>query len=182
MADLFEPAANYLVSSGFMNLMLFIFFSAIIYALLRRSKLFGESALINGIVSLVPSFFIFIFPYISGISLIPNFTIFFTQLMVFSLIFIFGLIIASLFYPNLLEFISKTFKHRTQIWIGIAIVVVLLITSGLINVITLSLSNPSKTASGQTSSPIPPNVSVFLAAIFIFLIFILIGAAVVRGE
>jgi len=183
MADIFSNAISFLLEKGFFNLLLWLFFSAIFYAILRRTKIFGESAVINGIVALTASFFIFAFPYITGLSYIYNFSLYFAQISLFALVLVFALLLASFFYPNLWEFIQKTFQHRTQIWVMFALAFILLITSNLIGILTLPLSGQSSSGSGKglPESPVPQTVIIFLASIFIFLVLILIAASSVRG-
>ncbi|MCS7122956.1 MAG: hypothetical protein RMJ17_00025 [Candidatus Aenigmarchaeota archaeon] len=181
MGDVFANAMNFLLEKGFFNFLLWTFFSAVTYSLLKRTKILGESVFINGIVALTVSFFIFLFPYLAGINYVFNFSLYFAQLSLFLVVLIFSLLLASFFYPNLWETIEKLFTRRTQIWVMLALAFVLLLTSNLINIFTLPLINGG-VVGGVRGPQLPQQISIFLAALFIFLVFILLGTAVVRGE
>ncbi len=111
MANFFEIAIGRLIELGFYNFLLpFILFVTLFYAVLRRTKILGESEAIHGIVSVTVGLFIFGVPVILGISLTQPLTIFLTQSAVAMLVFTIGLLIASFFHPNIMEDLPNIFK------------------------------------------------------------------------
>src|SRR4030043_36624 len=99
----FEEAISALVELGFYKFFLpFIIISAIIFALLRRTQILGESPLISGIVSISIAFFIFALPVLGGLDLVKPLSSFFGQISVIILIITFGLLISGLFIPDLM--------------------------------------------------------------------------------
>jgi len=147
----FEEIIQKLSQLGFYNFVLpFIIVAAVLYAILRKTKVLGESPLINGIVSIAVSFFIFGLPVLTGTGGfgLPM-TNFFTQLVVFILIVAFGLLVAGLFVPNLMEKMMEWMKGSAIVWVIIIIVVIIAISSGMfsfiVSPITKALGNRSDT-------------------------------------
>jgi hypothetical protein len=128
---------------GFYNFLLpFIIVSAIVYALLRKTKVLGESPLINGIVSVAVGFFIFAVPVLTGTGGFGQpMSNFFSQLIVIVLIIAFGLLITGLFVPNLMEKMTEWMKGGWIIWVIIIIVVVIAISSGMFSFIATPVQN-----------------------------------------
>jgi len=136
MVSPFELVVKALVDLGFYGFVLpFIISATVFYAILRRSKALGESNIINAVLSISLAFMVFGFPVITGTALDLPMVTFFTQITVFTLIFIMAGVVASIFYPNFPEFLNREFKRRTWLFISVALSVGLLITSGLISVI-----------------------------------------------
>jgi len=133
----FPEIVQKLSELGFYDFLLpFIIVSAIVYAILRRSKILGESPLINGIVSIVIGFFIFGVPVLTGVGGFGKpMSNFFSQLIVVVLIVAFGLLITGLFVPNLMEKMMEWVKGGGIIWWMIILVVILAISSGLFSFI-----------------------------------------------
>jgi small-conductance mechanosensitive channel len=139
----FEEIIQKLSELGFYNFLLpFIIVSAILYAILRKTKVLGESPLINGIVSIAVSFFIFGLPVLTGTGGFGKpMSNFFSQLIVVVLIIAFGLLVAGLFVPNLMEKMMEWMKGSAIIWVIIIIVVLLAISSGLFSFIASPIQN-----------------------------------------
>lgn len=128
----FEQAVNALIELGFYKFLLpFILIAAIIFALLRRTQVLGESPLISGIVSVSIAFFIFGLPVLSGANIVKPLTSFFGQISVIILIITFGLLISGLFIPNLMGKMGEWMTGGGIVWWMIVIVLIIALTSGL---------------------------------------------------
>jgi hypothetical protein len=139
MANPFQTFVQRLIDLGFYDFVFpFIITSALLYALLRKTKIFGESVAVNAVVALSIGFMIFGFPVLAGLTLATNWSIFFTQATVFLLIFFVALLLSSLFYPDLMKMLAEQFTRRTTLYQMIALAVTLLVTSGLVVVFTNS--------------------------------------------
>jgi hypothetical protein len=129
---IFEQAINALIELGFYKFLLpFILIAAIIFALLRRTQILGESPLIGGIVSISIAFFIFGLPVLSGANIVKPLTSFFGQISVIILILTFGLLISGLFVPNLMGKMGEWMTGGGIVWWMIVIVLIIALTSGL---------------------------------------------------
>lgn len=138
----FPEVIQKLANLGFYDFVLpFIIVSAILYAILRKTKVLGESPLINGIVSVGISFFILLVPALAGVSLVAPLTGFFGQLIIVILIIAFGLLITGLFVPNLMEKMMEWMKGSTILWVIIIIVFLLAMSSGLFSFITVPIQD-----------------------------------------
>lgn len=157
-------------SLGAFDIMVFVLFMAIIFAILRKSKILGESVAINGLIAIIVSFLIFIFPTFTGFSLVLPMSRFFTQASVIILLFVIGLVVASVFYPNMMGMLADQFKTPAILWIIIPIILVLLITSRTIWVFWAGYGV------GPTSDTL-----VLVAAILIFAVVLLIASAIGMG-
>jgi len=136
MVDLFRPIAEKLIDLGILGFLLpWMITAAIFYGLLRKSKLF-ESDIINAILALSASFFLW--GYLIGataIELGAPLATFMAQGAVLILVMVFGLIAASMFYPDLNKTLGETFKTRSAMYIMIALFFGLFFTSGLYKII-----------------------------------------------
>jgi len=180
-ADIFKPIVNKLLGMGIINAMLLFLFAAIIYALLTKSKIFGESPIINGVIAFIAAFLIFIFPFITGVSLVNPLSIFFTQSIVILVFLMVGFLAASFFYPNMPKFLAEQFTHRSTLMVMIGLAIGLFILSGLI---TTFLSAFSTTPSGDTSgggstTKLPTDVLIIAAGLIVFIIILLVASSVV---
>ena len=136
MPDLFRPIAEKLVEIGFLGFVLpWLITAAIFWGLLKRSKLF-DSVYINGILALSASFFLW--GYLIGgtaIELGAPLATFMAQTSVLILVMVFGLMAASMFYPDLSKTLGDNFKTRSAMYIMIALFFGLFFTSGLYKII-----------------------------------------------
>jgi len=178
MADIFQPFIQKLVDLGFYNFFFpWIITTAIMYGLLKKSKVFGDSAMMNGTISLSISFLVIGFPLIFGnpsVFALPMAT-FFTQATVIVLFLAVGFLMASFFYPNLTSYLSSVMKHRSILAAMIALALGLFITSGLIQILIGGYGKPSKTGP-------PLDVITITSGIVIFVVVIIIATVVARGE
>jgi len=166
----FELVAKKMAEVGmFTYLFPFILLFAFFYAILKKSKVFGDSTIVNGSISFVVSMIIaFYYPIVTGFSIASSLSVFLMQVSVFILIFSLALIAASLFYPNLQEWLPTVFKSRNMLAIMIALGITFFVTSGLIGIFTHG--PPSKT-------PGPPTDVVYFSAVVIIFVVILILAS-----
>jgi len=176
MSDVFTLLISKLVGLGFFNLLIFLLALALIYALLKQRKVFGDNPIINGIVAFSIAFFIFAYPVISGISLVVPITTFFSQAFVFILLFFIGLLIASFFYPDFSTTLSQFFRSRNVLFAMIALSLALFATSGLVGIIYSATFGPP----GKPAAP-PQNV-LLIAGLIIATVVLLIAGSIRRGE
>jgi hypothetical protein len=129
-----------LITESLADLGVFSFFlpwivtAAVMWGLLKRSKMFDPS--INAILSIAVSFFMWGFLAQTAFDIGTPLANFITQGFVLMLVFVFGLIGASMFYPKFSETLSEVFKTSTMIWVFIGLIAgVLFFTSGLYTVL-----------------------------------------------
>jgi len=132
MVNPFQLIADRLADLGIFSFFLpWLITAAVFWGLLKKSGIFGST--INAILSLSVSFFLWgylISAYAVDIG--TPLSIFITQGTVFILVFLFGLVAASMFYPKFGEVLTGVFKGKLMIWIFMAIFFgVLFFTSGL---------------------------------------------------
>jgi len=168
MADIFRPIAEKLIDLGILGFLLpWMITAAIFYALLKKSNLF-DSMLINAILSLAVSFFLWGF-LVGGtaVDIGAPLATFVAQGSVLIIIIIFGLIASSSFYPDLNKTLEETFKTRSAMYIMIAVFCLLFFTSGLYRVFI-----PEGTFTGPRSDVY---TLIVILAVLIIGLFILVG-------
>ena len=133
--NIFANMVKKLIEAGGMNLLIFIFFAAILYAILRKTKILGGWEAGNAIVALIGSFLIFVYLATSGFDLVKPLSTFMTQSSVLIILLVVSLLAASLFYPDMPKVLGEAMKSPTIIWVMIAVVIALVIVSGLVSVI-----------------------------------------------
>lgn len=137
----FQQAIETLIELGFYKFFLpFILISAIVYAVLRKSQLFGESPIISGIISMSIAFFVFGLPVLGGLSLVKPLTSFFGQITVVILIISFGLLMTGLFVPDLMGKLGEWATGGGIVWWMIVIVLLIAVSSGLFYFISSPMS------------------------------------------
>lgn len=110
MVNIFQIAVERLSELGFYNFLLpFILFSAVLYAVLRKTQILGDSPLIHGIISVGVGLFVFGVPVLAGVNLAGALTSFLTQAAIVILVFVVAFLIASFFYPNITELVERAF-------------------------------------------------------------------------
>jgi len=178
MTNYFQLLAENMAKLGlFQYLFPFILLTTLVYAMLRKSKLLGDSAVLNGVIALVTGFMVvFGFPVAVGRVFASSLPVFFMQVSVFLFVFVIGFMIASLFYPNLMDWLPKTFTSRSMLMVAITLAIVFFISSGLVGVFTAGLTTP--TAGGGLS--LPTDLIIFIVGIFLFVTFVIIASAVAR--
>jgi hypothetical protein len=136
MANLFEPIAQKLVEIGFIGFLLpWMITAAIFWGFLKRSKLF-DNIWIDGVLALSASFFLW--GYLVGgtaIELGAPLATFMAQTSIIILVLVFGIIGASMFYPDLQKTLGEKFKSRSALYIMIALFFGLFFSSGLYKII-----------------------------------------------
>lgn len=174
MENIFEPIVKNLLEIGFYDILIFIIVAAIFYGFLKKSKVIGESVVINAVLSLSVAFLVFGYRWITGLALTSSLSMFFTQATVILLFFLFGFIGASMFYPDMTKWLTKVFEHRTTLGILIALGIVLMVTSGLIATFWTFPQKPGTPAT-------PVDITIVGAGLIIFVVLIIVAASVVRG-
>lgn len=132
----FEKVVQKLIEIGVYDYLLpFILVTALTYALLRKIKVLGESAFVNGVVALSIGFMFFAVPQIMGVSVAKPLIGFFSQGVVALVVLMIGFLIAGFFYPNIFEKMAEGAKGGGMIWWFVIFAVLLAIFSGLFNFI-----------------------------------------------
>lgn len=144
MSSVFEIAILKLQALGFFQFLLpFILTSAIIYGGLRRAQLFGDAdktVAVNAVIALVVSLFVWAAPIILGINVEAKLSTFFIQGFSVSLVVLFGLIFASMFFePDIAKRLSEKMKS-SYFWGAVIVValitgIVILVSSGLATIL-----------------------------------------------
>lgn len=111
----FEMTIKKLQELGFFQFFLpFILTSTIFYALLRKSKIFGdpkENVIVNGMVSLIAAFMVWASPILLGINIETQLATFFLYSMIGILVVSVCLLLISLLCPpDLPKHLADTFK------------------------------------------------------------------------
>jgi len=177
MSDLFTPIIQQLDRLGFFNFFFpWLIAVAVMYAILKKSKILGESVIINGIVSLAVAFLILGFPVLSGISWGSAWSTFFAQSMIFILIFAIGFIMASLFYPDLPKMLIEQFTRRTTLWVMLGLGIALFITSGLVGTLWFGTTKPPEPG----APTVPSDVITILTGVILLVVILLIASSVAR--
>jgi uncharacterized membrane protein len=176
MPDILEPMVKKFTES-FSSVLVFVFVFTIFYAIFRKSKVLGESPAMNGAVSFVIAFLVTWFS-VSIMPLTTALSTFFTQGTALLLFVIFGIIAASLFYPDLPKMMAEQFKSRTALWIMIILGIFLFVTSGIISVFWAQATQPPKPGETRPAT----DVIVVSAAIIIFVIVLTVAAAAGGGK
>ncbi len=178
MANFFELVVQKLSELGFYDFFFpFVLSSVLFYALLRRSKLFGEmreGQILAAIVSLSVAFLIFGYPVLVGFTFGTELSAFFTQLSIIGLLFILALIFASMFYPDFPKMLTEKLASPNKVYLFIGIAFLLLVTSGLVGVFT-------QTIDGERPQS-PMDVILIIAGLIIFVIIIMIASMAVGEE
>ena len=182
MANPFEIVVQKMVELGFYDYLFpFIISAAIFYALLRRSRILGESVVTNSFVALSLSFMILGFPILVGFSFATPLATFFTQATAWILIFVVGMILASVFYPDLTKVLSEQFTKRTTVYEMLAVGVALFVTSGMVQIFTLG-ANPAATGKTPATPSAPTDIILIVSALIIFVVLILIASSIFRSS
>ncbi|MBI2084111.1 MAG: hypothetical protein HYT70_00650 [Candidatus Aenigmarchaeota archaeon] len=143
MPTFFETAVLKLNELGFFKFLLpFILTAAIIYGGLRRSQIFGDpdrNVAVNAVISFVVSLFVWATPIILGVDIQTRLTAFFVQGFVVSLVVLFGLLIAGMFFPpdlakSLGEKIKSGYFWGAIIILSFLVIGVVAVSSGLATV------------------------------------------------
>lgn len=176
----FEVVVNKLVTLGFYDFFFpFIIMTVITYALLRKSKVFGESNVINAVVAMSVGMLVLGFPVLTGLTFGTQLSTFFVQATVWILILVIAVIIASAFYPDIMKVAFEQFKSRNFLYYMLAIGVGIFVVSGLFTVF-VNVGNPSVTGKEPDTPGPPSDIVIIVAALIIFMVMIIIAASVFR--
>lgn len=168
-AQTFREFTEALSKIGLFEILLFMLFTAIFFAMLKKSKILG-SDIINGIVAVIAAFLISLYPSITGFSLTEPMSRFFTQTSAILLLFLVALLAASFFYPDLPKMLAENIKTPTILYVLIPLALALLITSRMIWVMWAGY-RPVGEAPGV-------DVTIVIVGLIIFVVVLLVAAAV----
>lgn len=178
--SVFEVVVQKLVSLGFYDFFFpFLITSVILYALLRKSKVLGESNVLNAVVALSIGMLVFGFPALTGVVFGTQLSTFFVQVTVFLVILVAAVVMASVFYPDIMKMAGEQFKNRNFLYQMLALGIAIFVISGLFTVFT-SLGNPAITGKEPETPGPPGDIVIIVAALIIFMIIIIIAASVFR--
>ena len=172
MENVFQVLVEKMLEVGMYDLFIFVIALAMFYALLKKSKVF-DSEVVNAALASSIAFLIFGFPVIMNYSLTLPFVRFFTQSFVWLLMFFFGFLSASYFYPDLPKFLAEKFTSRSMLTIGIVGGLLISITSGTIAV--LWAANPVEQ---KIEAALPYETSSMAAAVIIFVVLIIAAGSI----
>ncbi len=111
MANVFQLAVERLIELGFYNFLLpFILFTTLMYAVLKKTKVLGDSIIVHAIISLSAGLMIFGLPVIVGYNITESLTAFVSQVTIVILVLMMGFIVAGFFYKDIGEKIGEIFK------------------------------------------------------------------------
>jgi len=175
MANVFETVITYMVDSGLYNLLIFAFALGVLFTILKRIKIFGESTLVNGAISFAMAFMVFGYPVIIGYSLVTPFVSMFAQATAIMLIVGVALLITNFFYPDLPKFLASRFTSRGALTAALAVTIIIALTSGAASV----LINSPKSSAGAPSAPTD---LIIMVGIVILLIIVLLIASTSSGK
>jgi len=172
MASIFEPVATKMIELGLLDIFIFIIVVAVFYAFLKKSKILGGTPVIDGVVAISIGFLVFLYRWITGFVLVTPFSMLFTQATAILMLFIFGILAASMFYPDMTKWLVEAFaKSRSMMTIMIVIGLALVISSGLIAVFwTYPPADP-----GAVSPP--TDIILIAVAVILFVVIIIIASA-----
>ena len=173
----FEIAIEKLIEVGFYDFFLpFILASIVIFALLRKSKILGESVAVNGLVAISIGLLLMGFPVLVGITFTTQFATFFAQAMAWIFLLITAAIIASVFYPDLNKILGGI-ESKSFMFVMLAVAIAIFVTSGLVGVFTLP---GNEAATGiEPDIPAPPtDIVIILAAIIIFMVLMILATVI----
>jgi hypothetical protein len=146
----FEEAANFLIESGFINFLVPSILSFLFFFVLFEKLKLTMNKFLNALISFSISLLVFIYPLISGMDIALALSYFFAQSFSFILVLVTGLLLASLFYPDLPQKLSIFFRTRGALAGMISLSVTFLLLSGLISVLFPISSTSSQYRQTQT--------------------------------
>lgn len=144
MADPFATLIMKMRDMGMFNYLFpFMLGTAMIYGMLRKSRMFGDPEQvmsINAVVAIVSSFMLMAYPVLIGESVEPIFANFFMQGLAAALVMSLILGIVGMFFPaDLPKFLGERFNQSGQVMTFIIVAALIggtiFITSGMINLI-----------------------------------------------
>ncbi|MEM5843198.1 MAG: hypothetical protein QXL97_00580 [Candidatus Aenigmatarchaeota archaeon] len=176
MENYIENAILSLIESGIITFVVpSILFMTLTYVFLTRSKIV-ESKSISGLISFLVFLLVLVFPVISGIDISIFLSTFFVQMFIIAIIFLVGLIVSSMFYPDFLKVLERFQNSRMMLSVMLIFGILVLITSGMLTIIISTLGGPSaayeKTHTSSVSST--PSEITFTLGLLVLLIILAI--------
>lgn len=176
----FEVVVQKMVELGLYDFLFpFLIMSTITFALLRKSKVLGESSVINAVVAMSIGFLILGFPVLTGLVYGTELSTFFVQITTFVMILVAAVVVASVFYPDISSVLLDKFKSSRFLYSMLALGIGIFVTSGLLTVF-INVNNPVVTGHEPEIPGPPSDIVIIVAALIIFMILLIIAASVVR--
>jgi len=171
MVNPFQIITERLADLGIFSFFIpWIITAAVMWGLLKRSKIFDPT--INAILSIAISFFVWGYLANTAFEIGAPLSAFITQGFVLMLVFVFGLVGASMFYPDFSKTLTEAFKSSWIIWMFIGLFFgVIFFTSGLYQVLI----------SGPPGTGVQADVNAMIIMLVALIIGILILVGVQRG-
>lgn len=178
MVNVFQIAVERLVEVGFYNFLLpFILFTTLIYAVLTKTKVLGESPVIIGIISVSSGLLVFGLPVIVGVDLAVPLTSFLAQGAILILVLVVALLVGSFFYPNIMEKMGEIFKPPGPFTWLLWVVVAAAVGVGLFSIAGAPLGELS------TRFKIPGDLGALTGLlVVVFIIFLIVTIARAKEE
>lgn len=180
MTIIYDFFNEILIQTGFSTVVLpSLIFMCIMYIFLLKSKIV-DSKTVSFFLSFLVFLLLTIFPIITKIDVSIFLSTFFLQSFFVALIFVFGLLLSSVFYPDLPKVLERFQKSRSMMIAVIAIVIVIFITSGALTFLLITLGGPEGVQNLYTGREFPREVSFTLAALVLLLVLAIIMSGVGR--
>jgi hypothetical protein len=177
MENIFELVITKLLEVGFYDLLIFLAALTLFYAILKKTKMFGDMRVVNELLAFSIAFLVFGFPVIVNYSLVLPMTKLFTSSFVFILVFLIGMLMASFFYPDLTKFLTEVMKSRSTLYVGVAIGVTVAVLSGIVSV--LWAAPPVEEA---VRPMVPWDTALVTGGVVVFVILLIVaGTIALRG-
>lgn len=177
---IFESVVQKMVDFGLYDYVIpFILTSAIMFALLRKSRVIGDSVVLNGVFSVSVGLLIFAFPVLTGITYGQELSTFFVQGSFWIFILVLAVLIASVFYPDITKMLMDQMKTRQFLFIMMAMGIAIFVVSGMVSVF-LNLGNPAVTGEEPELPSPPTDIVIIIASLIIFMVLLVIAAAIYR--
>jgi len=176
----FGTVVDIMVNLGFYDFFFpFIITSVLVFALLKKSKVLGEGTAINVVFAFSVGMLVLGFPVLTGATFGTELSTFFVQATVWIMLFVIGIVMASIFYPDIGGFLTKHFTNRTFLYVMLALGISIFVLSGMLSVF-LEPTDPTITGKEPEKPGPDADIVIIVAALLIFMILIIITSAIYK--
>lgn len=142
MVDPFAMTIIKLKDMGFFHILLYMLSTAVFYGLLRKTQIFGppeKNIAVNATVAFVAAFMVLAVPILRGVPIVDQFEMFFVQSLAALLVVMFATMVVGMFAPHdlpghLTKVLGKSGYWAMFVVGGLVVGIVVLVTSGMINI------------------------------------------------